>query len=91
LKEELSSFRAGECISSVSHGIQLCTARDGKEEASLHSGARQHQCSFFFGRLADVRRADVQRYVTHRSTKISAGSVLKELNLLKDLFALAID
>jgi len=32
-----------------------------------------------------------KRYVTHSSTKVSAGSVLKELNLLKDLFALAID
>jgi hypothetical protein len=58
-----------------------------REQGILES----HQSSFFSGRLADVRRADVQRYVTHRSAKVSAGSVVKELNLLKHLFALAID
>lgn len=48
----------------------------------------------FFGegtKLASIRRADVQRYVTERSGEVSAGSVTKELNVLKHLMSLAVE
>jgi integrase len=47
----------------------------------------------FFGtlRLADIRRCDVQRYITHRIGKVSPGSVVKELNVLKHLLGLAVE
>ena len=47
----------------------------------------------FFGtvKLSDVRRVDVQKYITHRSGEVSPGSVVKELNVLKHLLALAVE
>jgi integrase len=42
-------------------------------------------------RLADIRRGDIQRYITHRSTAVAAGSVTKELNVLKHMLAVAVD
>jgi integrase len=48
-----------------------------------------HLEPFFKGRLASIRRGDVQRYVTKRSEKVSAATVLRELNVLKHLLRLA--
>ena len=48
----------------------------------------------FFGKshqLAAIRRADVQKYVTHRSGEVSAASITKELNVLKHLLSLAVE
>ena len=48
----------------------------------------------FFGdktRLAAIRRADVQKYITHRSGEVSAASIVKELNVLKHLLGLAVE
>src|SRR6185437_320961 len=48
----------------------------------------------FFGentKLAGIRRADVQRYVTERSGEVSAASVTKELNVVKHLMSLAVE
>jgi site-specific recombinase XerD len=47
----------------------------------------------FFGKvkLAGIRRIDAQRYVTERSGKVSPGSVIKELNVLKHLLSLAVE
>ena len=42
-------------------------------------------------RLADIRRGDVQRYVTERSADVAPGSVVRELNVLKHLLNLAMD
>jgi integrase len=50
-----------------------------------------HLKPFFPGHLADIRRADIQRYVTARSVKVSSQSVLKELNVLKHLLRLAVE
>jgi integrase len=41
--------------------------------------------------LASIRRADVQRYITERTAKVSAGTVTKELNTLKHLLSLAVE
>lgn len=46
---------------------------------------------FFRGKLATIRRADVQRYVTERSAKVSAGTASKELVVVKHLLRLAVE
>jgi integrase len=46
---------------------------------------------FYSCRLADIRRSDVQRYLTHRSGSVSAHTVVKELNVLKHLMRLAVE
>lgn len=51
----------------------------------------EHLGSFFPGRLASIRRLDIQRYVTKRSSEVSAHSVHKELNILKHLLRLAVE
>jgi integrase len=47
----------------------------------------------FFGtvKLAEIRRVDVQKYMTHRSGEVSPGSIVKELNVLKHMLALAVE
>jgi integrase len=42
-------------------------------------------------RLADIRRVDVQRYITERSANVAPGSVIKELNTLKHMLNLAVE
>jgi integrase len=42
-------------------------------------------------KLAEVRRADVQKYVTLRRGEVSPGSIVKELNVLKHLLGLAVE
>jgi integrase len=42
-------------------------------------------------RLANIRKANIQHYITKRCGEVSPGSVVKELNVLKHLFSLAID
>ena len=47
--------------------------------------------SFGFMKLGEIRRADVQRYVTHRSGVVSAGTVGRELKILKRFFSLVLN
>jgi integrase len=47
--------------------------------------------TFGSSRLAEIRRGDVQRYVTDRSGEVGAGSVAKELNTLKHMLKLAVE
>lgn len=42
-------------------------------------------------KLAEIRRADVQKYATDRSAKVAPGSVVKELNVLKHMLNLAVE
>jgi integrase len=50
-----------------------------------------HLSKFFTGPLANIRRVDVQRYVTKRAGDVSNHSVQKELNVLKHLLRLAVE
>ena len=50
-----------------------------------------HLNPFFSGRIASIRRVDVQRFITQRSGKLSPHSVQKELNVLKHFLRLAVD
>jgi len=56
-------------------------------------GIVEGQLMFAFGtsKIANIRRADVQRYATNRSSEVASASVVKELNILKHLFHLAAD
>ncbi len=47
----------------------------------------------FFGtmKLAEIRRVDVQKYITHRSNEVSPASIVKELNVLKHMLGLAVE
>jgi len=57
------------------------------------SGIVKNQLLPAFGAmpLGMIRRGDVQRFVTHRSGKVSPGSVVKELNVLKHIMTLAVE
>jgi len=46
---------------------------------------------FFPGKLASIRKRDVQRFVTERSGSVSDGSVIRELGVLKHLLNYAVE
>jgi integrase len=50
-----------------------------------------HLKPFFTGKVAEIRRADIQRYVTERSGEVKPATVRKELNVLKHLLNLAVE
>ncbi len=53
---------------------------------------QSHLLPFFqTAKLASIRRADVQKYITQRSGEVSPASITKELNVLKHLLALAVE
>lgn len=68
---------------------RLTPAAYTREEGILGAHLRP-----FFGdstKLAAIRRADVQKYITHRSGEVSPASITKELNVLKHLLSLAVE
>jgi integrase len=67
--------------------VRLSRASYLREKVSLE----KHLGSFFAGKLAGIRRVDIQRYITKRSGEVSAHTVQKELNTLKHLLGLAVD
>jgi integrase len=51
-----------------------------------------HLKAFFASaKISDIRRSDVQRYITHRSGQVSAGTVAREMNVLKRFFSLCVE
>jgi integrase len=63
-------------------------------EYERETGILEKHVKPFFGgdaKLKTIRRADVQRYITHRTGEVSAGSVIKEMNVLKRLLQLAVE
>lgn len=46
---------------------------------------------FFSGKAGELRRGDIQRYVTERSRAVAPGTVRKEINTLKHLLRLAVE
>jgi integrase len=49
-----------------------------------------HLRPFFAGQIAAIRKLDVSRYITKRAGKVKSDTVVKELNVLKHLFNLAV-
>jgi integrase len=59
--------------------------------ARTHGIVENHLHSAFGSvRLAEIRRADVQRYITQRTGRVGTGSVIKEFNVLKHMLNLAV-
>jgi integrase len=51
----------------------------------------KHLSRFFCAKVSAIRRVDIQRYITKRSSEVSAHSVQKEMNILKHLLRLAVE
>ena len=51
----------------------------------------KHLSPFFNTKLSSIRRVDIQRYITKRSSEVSAYTVQKELNVIKHLLRLAVE
>jgi integrase len=62
-------------------------------EYSRQRGIVEHYLTPFFGRmkLAMIRRKDVAAYVDSRMGKVSDGTIIKEVNVLKRLFTIAVE
>lgn len=56
-------------------------------------GILENQLRPAFGtmQLGNMRRAEIEQYVTERAGEVSPGSVVKELNVLKHLLGLAVE
>ena len=56
-------------------------------------GVVEGKLETFFGsmKVSEIRRGDVQRYITQRSGEVSAGTVARELNILKRFFHLCVE
>jgi integrase len=72
----------------LAHQKARITANAYDREKGIVEG---HLIPFFSGKLAAIRRVDIQRYVTKRSGNVSAHSVQKELNVVKHLLSLAVE
>jgi len=72
----------------LAHQKARLTTKAYQRESGIVSN---HLSQFFPGRLASIRRVDIQRYVTKRVGEVSAHSVTKELNVLKHLLGLAVE
>ena len=57
------------------------------------SGILENHLRPVFGamRLSEIRRVHIQQYMTERAVKVSAASVVKELNVVKHLMGLAVE
>lgn len=56
-----------------------------------HGIVGQHLEEFFTGKLTAIRKVDIQRYITKRSTEVSGHSVQKEANVVKHMFRMAVE
>jgi integrase len=73
--------------------LQFQKPRISQRSYERTAGIVEKQLRPIFGamRLGNIRRVDIQEYVTQRSGAISPGSVLKELNVLKHFLGLAVE
>lgn len=64
-----------------------------KQEYARQEGIVERHLKPFFSdmRLATIRRADVGRYINKRTGVVSDGTIIKEVNVLKRLFNVAVD
>lgn len=80
---------AGITVRYLKHQKARLTPRSYERE----DGIIETHLKPFFGqmKLADIRRADVQRYITHRGGKGAAASIVKEVNVIKHMLGLAVE
>ena len=61
-------------------------------EYERQAGIEKHLLSFFGSmKLAAIRKADVVRYIQTRIGEVSDGTIIKEVNVLKRIFSVAMD
>jgi integrase len=77
----------------ASRYLQYQKARLTAKAYDRERGIVECHLASFFGelKLASIRRADIQRYITKRSAKVSAHSLVKELNVIRHLLRLAVE
>jgi integrase len=64
------------------------SAREHEREESIF---KNHLKPFFPGRVAEIRKVDIDRYVTKRSGVVSPATVRREIMILKYLLSKAVD
>jgi len=71
---------------------RVIKGRISKAEYERQKGIVETKLAPFFGavRLAAIRRADVVRFINERTGKVSDGTIIKEVNVLKRLFNVAL-
>ena len=72
----------------LSHQKPRLTAHAYTRESAI---VNDHLKAFFPGKVAGIRKVDIQRYVTKRAGEVSAHSVQKEANSLKHMLRLAVE
>jgi integrase len=77
----------------ISRYLQHQKARISRKGYERARGIVETHLKRAFGpmRLSDIRRVDIQKYITERAGEVSPGSVTKELNVLKHLLGLAVE
>lgn len=72
----------------LAHQRHRLTAKEYQRQSLI---VQNHLNSFFNGRIAEIRRADIQRYVSQRSAEVKPATVRKELNVIKHMLNLAVE
>jgi integrase len=72
---------------------QVAKGKLSQQEYIRQEGIVEQHLKPFFGeaKLAAIRRSDVVRYMHKRTGEVSDGSIIKETNVMKRLFNVAVD
>jgi hypothetical protein len=72
---------------------QVAKGKLSQEEYIRQKGIVEQHLKPFFGeaKLAAIRRSDVVRYMHKRTGEVTDGSIIKEINVMKRLFNVALD
>jgi integrase len=73
---------------------QVAKGKLSREEYIRQQGIIEKHLKPFFGpemKLAAIRRSDVIRYIHKRTGEVSDGTIIKEMNVMKRLFNVAVD
>ena len=72
---------------------QVAKGKLSQEEYVRQKGIVKKHLKPFFGevKLAAIRRSDVVRYMHKRTGEVSDGTIIKEINVMKRLFNVALD
>jgi len=95
LSEDTFSIFADEFLAYQKRRISSKVVRGklSRTEYQRQCGIIEKHLKPFFGsfRLAAIRRKDVAAYINHRTGEVGDGTILKEVNVLKRLFNVAME
>jgi site-specific recombinase XerC len=72
----------------LAHQRHRLTAKEYERQELI---LENHLKPFFPSKITEIRRADIQRYITNRSADAATATVRKELNVLKHMLNLAVE